>query len=62
MRDLKRVFYTAVYNNHTYFIECWEGTTLGEIWNVQKHLYLPGAIVMIKDNHGHAKEFIRGMI
>ena len=62
MKDLKRVKYTASYNNRSYEIECWEGTSLDMVWNSQKCWYTPGAIVTIRDNLGHVKTFVKGMI
>ena len=61
MLELKRVIYRATYKNSTFDILCWEGTPLSMVWNSQKCWFLPGSVVTIKDNHGNAQEFMRGL-
>ena len=61
MPEPKIVTYMAVYRGNMYDILCWEGTTLGQVWNDRKEFYLPGDIVTITDNLGHSKTFMKGM-
>ena len=62
MKEPKLVAYIATYNNNSYEIFCWEGTTLGQVWNNQKYWYLPGSVVTIRDNRGKSKTFVKGLI
>lgn len=61
MPELKKVWYTAVYKNNLYQVQCWKGTTLGQLWNELKQYYLPGSLVLLADDTGHSKVFIKGM-
>ena len=61
MGESGKVIYTAQYKGNTYEIECWAGTPFDIIWNSQKTWYLPGSEVIITDNHGNSKTFIKGV-
>lgn len=61
MPELVRAIYKATYRGHSFDILTWEGTPLNVVWNSQKSWFSPGAEVIIEDNHGNKKEFIRGM-
>lgn len=62
MIEPKKVMYTVTCNNISFPIECWEGTTLGQVWNTIKTYYLSGSIVTIEDNNGKSMKFMKGMI
>lgn len=59
--SLKRVNYTGEYMGNVFDIPCWEGTPLAKIWNDIKQLYLPGDVVVITDNFGKTKTFMKGL-
>lgn len=61
MIELKRVMYKGEYHGNTFDIPCWEGDSLDSIWNREKQWYLSGDKVVITDNHGKSKVFIRGL-
>ena len=58
---LKMVVYKGRFGANVFDIRCWEGTTLGEVWNVQKQWFRPGDQVTITDNLGNSKTFTRGV-
>ena len=61
MDELKKVAYKIRYSGNSHDIFCWEGTPISFIWNTQKGWYTPVSVVMIEDNHGNQRKFIRGM-
>ena len=60
MIELKRVTYKGLYKGNTFDIYCWEGDTLDFVWNREKQYFLAGDRVVITDNHGKSKIFVKG--
>jgi len=61
MIELKKVNYTGLYVGNNFDIACWEGTSLGEVWNSIRSYYLPGSVVTITSNKGESRTFMRGV-
>lgn len=58
---VKRVVYKGSFNGNIFDIYCYEGETLGAVWNREKQWFLPGSQVTITDNCGNTKTFMRGV-
>ena len=56
-----RVVYKGLFHNNIFDIYCYEGETLGAVWNREKQWFLPGSRVTISDNHGNVQTFMRGV-
>ena len=61
MSELKKAVYKGTYKTNTFDILCWEGTPLGHVWNSIKSFYLPGDIVIIKNDRGQIQKFMKGV-
>lgn len=58
MLDITERF-TVTHNNRTYTVIGSKGTTIDTIWASQKCFFIPGSIVVINDDKGISRWFLR---